>query len=113
MKDFTEVKGFCQFTGYGGNVRIDIIGDYDYIDFDVNYAIDPRIPDTFGGFSGGGLWHVILDYDADGHIHPQEYHLSGVAFYETPTHNALRSLRCHGITSIYKRVVDFLRNNHT
>lgn len=111
QQGFTGLKGFNLLAGFGGNVRSDTIGEYDYIDFDVNYQLDPTIPETFVGVSGGGLWHVILQHDSDGNIKPHEYHLSGLAFFETPIHDTSRSIRCHGIRSIYTGVYQFVSRN--
>ena len=73
---------------------------FDYFDVAANSNNGPT---SFGGCSGGGLWHVDLATTASGEIDICNPSLSGVAYYQcqSPPHD----IRCHGRQSIYQNVI--------
>lgn len=73
---------------------------FDYFDILTNSS---AVPTSFGGCSGGGLWHVRFEKTASGKVEVHDPILSGVAFYEcgSPPH----AIRCHGRRSVYQKVI--------
>lgn len=80
-------------------------GGYDYIDVTVDDVAVPNLPTTFGGVSGGGLWHIPLAFDEEtGRIgYGRNLELEGVAFWEIRVSAGRRAIRCHGRHSIYRQ----------
>jgi len=76
---------------------------FDYLEVGVDRVTTPDLPNSFGGVSGGGLWHFNVirppgsaDLFWDGRIQ-----LEGVAFYETAVDSGRQLIRCHGRKSLY------------
>ncbi len=88
-KEETSSKGFDQIMSLEGTcsaVGVDRLythGDFDYIEADVEYDKGFDVPKTFGGISGGGLWQVTIKKCPNDKFEPQNYFLSGVAFYQS------------------------------
>jgi hypothetical protein len=101
-QNFYDIKGFHSLCGFGGIGCIYVVGEYDYLDFDVEYDCSSDIPESFGGVSGGGIWQVPLVQMPNGEMKPQEYLLSGVAFYQTKKSGLHRSIKCHARKSVYE-----------
>jgi hypothetical protein len=74
-------------------------GRYDYID-SKEYFGAHGFPKSYGGFSGGGLWHVYVYIDPVTGERKERRHLAGMAFYEFPQKRRYRIIRCHGPRSI-------------
>jgi hypothetical protein len=78
----------------------------DYYDFELD-AHGPGIPTSYGGFSGGGLWRLLVcSSPLTGKV-DWAYRLKGVMFWEFEPVNNRRVIRCHGqetITSLLKVV---------
>ncbi len=110
IKGFEIVKGFHGLCGAGGVEKEYIVGNYDYLEFEVHYNKNSQVPKSFGGVSGGGLWHVPLQKSKEGKITPQEIILSGVAFHQSSMINNIRTIKCHGRRSIYKVAYELVRN---
>jgi hypothetical protein len=98
---FIEVKKYHSFCFFGGISRIYDVEKFDYLEIEANDDCDPDIPESFGGVSGGGVWQVPLVRTSNGVMKPQEYLLSGVAFYQTKKSGSLRSIKCHARKSVY------------
>jgi len=79
---------------------------YDYLDFVV--PTDCKEPNSFGGVSGGGLWHVPLAKHNKDIICGIPI-LSGVAYYEEHVAKNKRIIRCHGRKSIYEILPQYLK----
>lgn len=103
---FAHVKGFRGMCGAGGVKRQYSVGDFDYCDFEVGYGGISEPPESFGGFSGGGLWQVPLMRGANGELQAKERILSGVAFYQADRTGDRRIIKCHGYRSVYGRVMN-------
>lgn len=100
------------FRGMCPSVRVPrgyTIGQYDYLEIAVPYGGIDEPPGSLGGFSGGGLWHVPINSLKCGNLQPGDPILSGVAFYQSARENNMRSVKCHGRRSIYKSVIDIVR----
>jgi len=72
---------------------------YDYIDSKEFFGAH-GFPKSYGGFSGGGLWHVHVYLDPETSERKERYRLAGMAFYEFPAKRKYRIIRCHGARSI-------------
>jgi hypothetical protein len=108
-KGYERVKIFHGLWG-AGIVKAEYTKQgYDYLDFEVKYDGIYEGPESFKGLSGGGLWHVLTDRSEDGKLEPKETILSGVAFYQSAIKGGLRTIRCHGRTSIYEKVIEVVR----
>jgi hypothetical protein len=74
-------------------------GAYDYYDFRADTTA-PNMPSSFGGFSGGGLWRVLIYASPSTGQIDWAHRLKGVAFFEFPVENGYRIIRCHGPATI-------------
>lgn len=78
----------------GGHVHPKYLsGDLDYYEFEVDTQ-GAGIPNSYGGFSGGGLWRVPM-YFASGKIDWAQ-RLVGVIFHQSAPQGNRRVIRCHG-----------------
>jgi hypothetical protein len=100
------LKGIAVFSAVDTEWTED---QFDYLEFPVGYSASVDVPESFGGFSGGGLWQVPLLFKGDTIIHDRPV-LSGVAFYESDVVDNQRKITCHGRTSIYRHVVAALES---
>ena len=101
---FAKVKKQGAILGLGCVTREYIQDGFDYLEFLADYNAHYEGPRRFGGCSGGGLWHLLLEKAAAGEIIIKEKTLSGVAFYESELKHGKRIVKCHGRKSIYQRV---------
>jgi hypothetical protein len=110
QRGFSKIKGFHGACGAGWVRREYISGDFDYCEFEVGDAGPDKPPQSFGGFSGGGLWQARLARMPEGHLIAHQPVLGGVAFYESPERNGRNVITCHAWRSIYARVVELARS---
>ncbi|MCK4856798.1 MAG: hypothetical protein KAT58_02405 [candidate division Zixibacteria bacterium] len=103
-RGFHEVISFCNLASYTGVTREWTVGEYDYLELSVFYEENSKLPKSFGGVSGAGIWHIQLTELSNMGIAAEEPVLSGVAFFETPPENNERAIRCHGRRSVYDHV---------
>jgi hypothetical protein len=98
-----------RITGLGGlhNVgtakEIAPAHDLDRYQFDPLPAIDFRLPDTYGGTSGGGLWRAYTNSQK----HLLQLRLLGVAYYETGDDQP--KIICHGPKSVYESLTQRMK----
>lgn len=72
-------------------------GAWDSLAGSVNYgACSSDTPQSFSGFSGGGLWRIGLRRSPDGTIEPKDFLLCGVACYQSDVSDMKREIVCHG-----------------
>lgn len=109
-RGFSKIKGFHGACGAGWVRREYISGDFDYCEFEVGDAGPDKPPQSFGGFSGGGLWQARLVKTPEGSLTSRQPLLGGVAFYESPEGNGRNVITCHAWRSIYGRVVGLARS---
>jgi hypothetical protein len=74
-------------------------GRYDYLDLKGFFGAH-AYPTSYGGFSGGPLWHVHVYLDPTTGERKERRHLAGMAFYEFPQKRKYRVIRCHGSKSV-------------
>ena len=101
--DVREFRGLSYFSFIDSET---VAGDFDYVSFVVGYvggSNDP--PRSFGGFSGGGLWHVELLGNTLEQTRIGNCLLSGVAFYQGELVSNQRLIKCHWRRSIYEQLV--------
>ena len=73
---------------------------FDYLDLGVA-MVQPDVPSTFGGISGGGLWKVLV-FEAEEGQYKWLRSIQGVVFYQTEVAAGRRFVRSHGRRSIYE-----------
>lgn len=81
-------------------------GGFDYFSVQVAYNESYEGPESFGGCSGGGLWHLLIKERSDGSLEIFDSLLAGVAFYQSAKENDRKTIECHGRRSIYETVVN-------
>jgi hypothetical protein len=108
-KGYSQIRGLHSQCSATHASREDQAGEHDYIEIEVEYGKEFHVPQSFGGYSGGGIWQVFLKTSETGRFLPAEFILSGVAFYQTEISDQKRYLRCHGRRSIYGYVYDRLK----
>jgi hypothetical protein len=84
--------------------------EFDYRSLQVEYNATYEGPESFGGCSGGGLWHLLVGEKPDGSLEILTSILSGVAFYQSAKDGIRKTIECHGPRSIYGRVADLLES---
>jgi hypothetical protein len=75
-------------------------GDFDYYTVRARYSESNDLPESYGGVSGGGLWHTQITR-RDGVFEITGCVLRGVAFYQSARRGDSRFVKCHGDRSIY------------
>jgi hypothetical protein len=82
--------------------------DFDYFSIQAANNESYEGPESFGGCSGGGLWHLIIREREDKTLFIDEMLLAGVAFYQSGWIDGRNTIECHGRKSIYGTVVETL-----
>ncbi|QTA79805.1 peptidase domain-containing protein [Desulfonema limicola] len=77
---FSSLKGITHVCGFSETVRNYVDGEYDYFKLTAQYHELTQTPESFGGVSGGGLWHIILRDEDNKQIAAKDHILSGVNF---------------------------------
>src|SRR5438034_158917 len=84
------------------DLSITVRDGWDYIDNKCVYSKSSALPQSFAGFSGGGIWSVQVQRSKNtGKLSTGKAALVGASFYETPIENNIRYVRGHFIRSIY------------
>jgi hypothetical protein len=91
-------------------------GNFDYLFFEALYNDLYEGPDSYGGFSGGALWQLIVGLDGS-RFRITDILLSGVAFYQSDKRDdgsgqVTRHIKCHGRRSLYKALIERVRAEH-
>lgn len=108
-------RGFEHVTGHWGMVGlapapVETWRDgFDYLDLRGRPGVDPDMPVSFGGASGGGLWQGLIVKHPDGRLALSEVIFSGVIFFESDIVEAVRTLRSHGRVSVHERLAEAIR----
>jgi hypothetical protein len=77
-------------------------GKWDYIKSRCEYRVSEKVPETFKGVSGVGIWAVRLQVTKDDRWSIKTCCLLGVVFYETEVSDNSRHLRGHFVETIYQ-----------
>lgn len=100
-RGFTRVKAFRGLCGAGVVASERTTDTYDYLHYEAKYNAAYEGPQSYQGFSGGGLWQIRMT-EQDGKPIIAETLLSGVAFYESEIIGDIRTIYCHGRRSVYE-----------
>jgi hypothetical protein len=99
---FEVVLGCHGDIGWTGvDRRFDDELGFDYLELSVDYSSVDKPPQDFGGYSGGGVWHIPARESAERKIVAENPLLAGVMFYQGPVTGGRRFIRCHGPRSVY------------
>ncbi len=83
---------------------------YDYIETEVYYNQGEKLPSSFGGISGGGLWQVLVEKKSEEELISKRYLFSGVVFYQSSISDDRRVIKCHGRESIYTKLFEYINS---
>lgn len=110
---FPKLKSFNGMHGLGKVAKEYEAGDFDYLVYEALYNDLYEGPNTYGGFSGGALWHLLGRPNENGSLEITERLLSGVAFYESGKEEVkegtTRQITCQGRKSIYRNLISQVR----
>jgi hypothetical protein len=107
---FEKTISFMAISGASGIVKTRFDkGGLDYIDVSLTYDNEERLPSTFGGVSGGGLWHVVLCESKERNIFSRWPTFCGIAFAESPIVDNERLIHCYGPETIYRYCYEKLK----
>jgi hypothetical protein len=111
-KAASKVKLFRGMHREGPVTSEYVRGKFDYLIYQALYNELYEGPDRYGGYSGAGLWQLLIR--PDGHkLQVANRLLSGVAFYEmekkTAAGRTTRDIICHGRKSLYRALIDKVR----
>jgi hypothetical protein len=84
--------------------------EHDYIDIQVAYGEGYETPNSFQGYSGGGLWQVPIEGIGTDSPTPIDCIYSGVIFYQFDVVSQKRLLHCHGRRSVYEYAYKKIQN---
>lgn len=104
--DFNRVHVFEHYTLPGMIEKPFKRDEYDYAEMMIDYDIYERVPTSFAGMSGGGLWQVAMETLPSGVIRPFGIYLGGVIFYQSELVDGKRRIRCHFRESIHHNLVE-------
>lgn len=106
-----EIGGY--FTGLRPCL-ISEVGAFDYIDTLIEYAAERRMPQSFGGVSGGGLWSFTVAFKPGfKEAKVKNVLFCGMAFYQTDRTENQRYIRHHYLKSIYGVTATAIRNGRS
>lgn len=101
IKQYESLCGFAKIIDYFN------YNEFDFIKITGIYK-NESAPESFGGFSGGGLWSLIVNIKGDKDISIEDIFLVGVPFFQTSKENNERYLICHGPHSLYKQLANII-----
>jgi len=105
-----RVKIFHGICGAGLVSSERSVGGFDYLDFETKYDGAYEGPQSYGGFSGGGLWQIDVAKTQNGELVIKDKILSGVIFYQSALENNSRTIVCHGRQSVYGAAIDAIES---
>lgn len=113
QQGFRKVKFFKGMHGAGKVAEEYDEGGFDYLTYDALYNELYEGPESYGGFSGGALWHLLLKPDGD-KLQVADRLLSGVAFLQSDKKTdaagqVTKEITCHGRQSVYRALIDAVR----
>lgn len=114
---FKKVKCFKGMHGAGKVATEYEEGGFDYLSYETLYNELYEGPDSYGGFSGGALWQLLLKPDGD-ELHIADRLLSGVPFLQSGKKSdangqVTKEITCHGRRSVYRDLIDAVRASKT
>ena len=100
---YHELK-YIVFVGALGDEDISEREGWDYIKSNCQYRASEKLPETFKGVSGGGIWAVRLLLRNGDQWTIERDCLVGVAFYESKIVDNMKEVKGHFIRAIYETV---------
>ena len=91
----------------GRIVSVADVGQFDVLRFEPT-PVELKLPESFKGMSGGGLWRIFIKKEEDGSFSFVSRRLVGVAFYEA-VHDEKLEIFCHGPKSIYNQLATAIK----
>jgi len=88
-------------------VSIEDVGQFDVLRFEPK-PVELKLPESFKGMSGGGLWRIFIKKEDDGSFSFVTRRLVGVAFYEA-VNDGQMEIFCHGPKSIYNQLATAIK----
>lgn len=104
------MSSYINIVGFSGGVIESTMDNYDICEYKVSYDKESDSPSSFGGVSGGGLWHVMIKRTDGGKIELGPVLFSGIAFCQSEIENNERTIYCHCRKTIYELVYDSIIN---
>jgi hypothetical protein len=110
----THVKGTTAVTTFQGLLNAGRVVEkseaygFDLVRFEPMPDNDHPPPKSYGGTSGGGLWRLYTDPQADGGQVLKQARLVGVAFWEKPINGKIHII-CHGQESVHRVLFEEIR----
>ena len=106
----TGLYGYAFLTGVENQIEK---GLHDYFEVASDRTLCPKVPKSFGGVSGGGLWKFFVSRqtteDKPGSERLNGYVLAGITFYQIEPSSDRPLVRAHGPRSIYQTFLSDLR----
>jgi hypothetical protein len=106
LQPIIGLHGLC---GPGLAVKEKVEDEHDYIEIQVKYGEGYETPETFKGYSGGGLWQVRIEGIGTDSPTPTDWIYSGVIIVQSDVVDQERLLTCHGRRSVYEYVLNKIR----
>ena len=110
QRGFEYVISFGALYGVGCVVKKHDANGFDLLDFEVTYDAELKLPQSFGGMSGGALWRVYCSGNPDGQLSVTDKKVFGVAFYQSGIFKQKRIITCHGPNSVYGNLIDAIQD---
>src|SRR5687768_10536137 len=91
---------------FGGvkNLRPFEESDTDLIEVEIDYANGPRVPKSHGGVSGGALWELYVELDANLKTFKVNKRLHGVAFRQSADRKRVTSNAAPSIAAMVEKI---------
>lgn len=90
---------------------------FDYFKFDAPYGDNSGGPESLAGYSGGSVWQLLVAPDGYGKLKVVTRQLMGIPFYQSDLLSrggkAIREVTCHGPESIYRTLIEHVRQQST
>ncbi len=90
--------------GAAKNLREFKENNTDLVEVEIDHAAGPKIPKSYGGVSGGGLWELHIESDKQGKLVKVNKRLLGVPFRESDDRRHITSNAAPSIDAITKQI---------
>jgi hypothetical protein len=111
---FAETRGLYGYAFITGADKHEVRSGWDYFELGVSHKEIESMGSSFGGVSGGGLWHFTLGRrrgEKPGREKLIRCTFAGVAFYQEDHGVGSRFfVRAHGPRSVYDTFIDVVRS---
>ena len=104
IEDKKAVQEISGLMNVGNVISTVTLNGFDIVTFQPNPGPNFKLPASYGGTSGGGIWRVLVKKQENGCYSHRQNKLIGVAFWETDLPN--RKIIGHGPESICENLLD-------